>query len=145
MKYFLLQVPDAKSGKDNVDTVLVDEEAVGAPDAPGCGAKLLSSNHGLEEIPKETESRETSVSSLISTSAIDLCCSDFRRSWMGYSFTFSTSCFNLSVIICLYNGLMINMYLYDHHKLDFNRNHFLRMQNSMLPLGILPTTRGFHI
>lgn len=61
----MFQVPDAKSGKDNVDTVLVDEEAVGEPDAPGCGGKLLYSNHGLEEIPKETESRETSVRSLI--------------------------------------------------------------------------------
>lgn len=66
LNYILLQVPDAKSGKDSVDTVLVDEEAVGAPDAPGCGAKLLSSNLGLEEILQKTESRDTSVCSLIS-------------------------------------------------------------------------------
>ncbi|XP_057785395.1 CLP protease regulatory subunit CLPX2, mitochondrial-like [Salvia miltiorrhiza] len=56
----MYQVPDAKSGKDNVDTVLVDEEAVGAPHAPGCGAKLLPSNHGLEGIPQHTKSRDTS-------------------------------------------------------------------------------------
>ncbi|KAH6818967.1 ATP-dependent Clp protease [Perilla frutescens var. frutescens] len=56
----MFQVPDAKSGKDKVDTVLVDEESVGAPDAPGCGAKLLSLNHRSEEIPKQTESRDTS-------------------------------------------------------------------------------------
>ncbi|KAI3445543.1 hypothetical protein Pfo_002208 [Paulownia fortunei] len=56
----MFEVPDAKSGEDHADTVLVDEEAVGAPDAPGCGAKFLSSNHGLEEIPRQTKSRNTS-------------------------------------------------------------------------------------
>ncbi|KAK6159704.1 hypothetical protein DH2020_003085 [Rehmannia glutinosa] len=52
----MFEVPDAKSGEDHADTVLVDEEAVGAPDAPGCGAKLLCSNR---EIPRETKSRNT--------------------------------------------------------------------------------------
>ncbi|XP_042061786.1 CLP protease regulatory subunit CLPX2, mitochondrial-like [Salvia splendens] len=56
----MFQVPDAKSGKDKVDTVLVDKEAVGAPHAPGCGAKLLFSNHGMEETPEHAESRDTS-------------------------------------------------------------------------------------
>ncbi|XP_042064643.1 CLP protease regulatory subunit CLPX2, mitochondrial-like isoform X2 [Salvia splendens] len=56
----MFQVPDAKSGKDKVDTVLVDEEAVGAPHAPGCGAKLLFSNHGMEETPEHAESRDRS-------------------------------------------------------------------------------------
>lgn len=66
MNDIVLQVPDAKSGNDNVDTVLVDEEAVGAPDAPGCGAKLLSLNRGSEQIPQKTELRDTSVCFLIS-------------------------------------------------------------------------------
>ncbi|KAK6159722.1 hypothetical protein DH2020_003103 [Rehmannia glutinosa] len=52
----MFEVPDAKSGEDHADTVLVDEEAVGAPDAPGCGAKLLCSNR---EIPRQTKSRNT--------------------------------------------------------------------------------------
>lgn len=74
MKYYDLQVPDAKSGKDKVDTVLVDEEAVGAPHAPGCGAKLLFSNHGMEETPEHAESRDTSVCSLISFSCYRFDC-----------------------------------------------------------------------
>ncbi|KAK6159688.1 hypothetical protein DH2020_003069 [Rehmannia glutinosa] len=52
----MFEVPDAKSGEDHADTVLVDEEAVGAPDVPGCGAKLL---RGLDEIPRQTKSRNT--------------------------------------------------------------------------------------
>ncbi|KAK4438409.1 CLP protease regulatory subunit CLPX2, mitochondrial [Sesamum alatum] len=54
----MFEVPDAKSGKDHADTVLVDEEAVGAPDAHGCGAKLLFSDCGLEEIPRRTKSED---------------------------------------------------------------------------------------
>lgn len=60
------QVPDGKYGKDDADIVLVDEEAVGAPDAPGCGAKLIYSNKRLEEIPMQTKSRDSAVRSLIS-------------------------------------------------------------------------------
>ncbi|KAL0364960.1 UNVERIFIED_CONTAM: CLP protease regulatory subunit CLPX2, mitochondrial [Sesamum angustifolium] len=57
-------VPDAKSGTDHADTVLVDEEAVGAPDAHGCGAKVLFSDCGLEEIPrtKSEDPREEDTS-----------------------------------------------------------------------------------
>ncbi|KAL8527651.1 hypothetical protein ACS0TY_005483 [Phlomoides rotata] len=55
----MFEVPDGKSGKDNAGIVLVDEEAVGAPDAPGCGAKLIYSNYRLGEIPKQTKSRDS--------------------------------------------------------------------------------------
>ncbi|KAL0422197.1 UNVERIFIED_CONTAM: CLP protease regulatory subunit CLPX2, mitochondrial [Sesamum latifolium] len=54
----MFEVPDAKSGTDHADTVLVDEEAVGAPDAHGCGAKVLFSDRGLEEIPRRTKSED---------------------------------------------------------------------------------------
>ncbi|XP_011087617.1 CLP protease regulatory subunit CLPX2, mitochondrial [Sesamum indicum] len=54
----MFEVPDAKSGTDRADTVLVDEEAVGAPDAHGCGAKVLFSDCGLEEIPRRTKSED---------------------------------------------------------------------------------------
>ncbi|KAL8061327.1 hypothetical protein ABFX02_02G079500 [Erythranthe guttata] len=55
----MFEVPDAKSGVNYADTVLVDEEAVGSPDTPGCGAKLLWSNRGLEQVPPQTKSKET--------------------------------------------------------------------------------------
>ncbi|KAG8368926.1 hypothetical protein BUALT_Bualt15G0097200 [Buddleja alternifolia] len=55
----MFEVPDAKSGKDYADTVLVDEEAVGTPDAPGCGAKLLYSSGESEEVSGRTKPRDT--------------------------------------------------------------------------------------
>ncbi|KAL0357242.1 UNVERIFIED_CONTAM: CLP protease regulatory subunit CLPX2, mitochondrial [Sesamum calycinum] len=57
----MFEVPDAKSGTGHADTVLVDEEAVGAPDAHGCGAKVLFSDCGLEEIPRRTKSEDPRV------------------------------------------------------------------------------------
>ncbi|XP_051135308.1 CLP protease regulatory subunit CLPX2, mitochondrial-like isoform X2 [Andrographis paniculata] len=51
-------VPGTKSGEDHIDTVLVDEEAVGAPDTPGCGAKVLTSN-GLGEQSTQTKLKPT--------------------------------------------------------------------------------------
>ncbi|KAL2477650.1 ATP-dependent Clp protease [Forsythia ovata] len=54
----MFEVPDAKSGKYFADTVLVDEEAVGTLDAPGCGAKILCANAGSEEIATQTKSRD---------------------------------------------------------------------------------------
>ncbi|KAL0384664.1 UNVERIFIED_CONTAM: CLP protease regulatory subunit CLPX2, mitochondrial [Sesamum radiatum] len=54
----MFEVPDAKSGSDHADTVLVDEEAVGAPDAHGCGAKVLFPDCRLEEIPRRTKSED---------------------------------------------------------------------------------------
>ncbi|KAI8555028.1 hypothetical protein RHMOL_Rhmol05G0142300 [Rhododendron molle] len=46
----MFEVPDAKSGNDTIDAVVVDEEAVGSVDTPGCGAKVLHRN-GLLEPP----------------------------------------------------------------------------------------------
>jgi ATP-dependent Clp protease ATP-binding subunit ClpX len=35
------QIPDTKSGEKRIDAVVVDEDAVGSLDRPGCGAKIL--------------------------------------------------------------------------------------------------------
>nr|GMD48421.1 CLP protease regulatory subunit CLPX2, mitochondrial-like [Ipomoea batatas] len=46
----MFEVPDARPGNDGVDMVLVDEEAVGSLDTPGCGAKILHGNAGSERL-----------------------------------------------------------------------------------------------
>ncbi|XP_059648319.1 CLP protease regulatory subunit CLPX2, mitochondrial isoform X2 [Cornus florida] len=38
----MFEIPDAKTGQNTIDAVLVDEEAVGTVDTAGCGAKILS-------------------------------------------------------------------------------------------------------
>lgn len=43
-----LQIPDAKSGEKRIDAVVVDEDAVGAVDQPGCGAKILYGDGAFE-------------------------------------------------------------------------------------------------
>ncbi|KAJ8572676.1 hypothetical protein K7X08_009187 [Anisodus acutangulus] len=47
---YCAQVPGSKPGEDSVDVVLVDEEAVGTADTPGCGAKVLRGSSGLENL-----------------------------------------------------------------------------------------------
>lgn len=42
------QVPDAKTGKDKVDAVVVDEESVGSVLASGSGAKILLGDGALD-------------------------------------------------------------------------------------------------
>lgn len=44
-----LQIPDAKSGEKRIDAVVVDEEAVGSVDQPGCGAKILYGDGALDQ------------------------------------------------------------------------------------------------
>lgn len=65
MNKFALQVPDAKSEKSHADIVVVDEEAVGEPDTPGCGAKLLWSSRGSEETQRQSKSKDKTVCSLL--------------------------------------------------------------------------------
>ena len=36
-----MQIPDRKSGEKRIDAVVVDEDAVGSLERPGCGAKIL--------------------------------------------------------------------------------------------------------
>lgn len=42
------QIPDAKSGNDRIDAVVVDDDSVGSVDAPGCGGKILRGHGALE-------------------------------------------------------------------------------------------------
>ncbi|KAJ0977203.1 hypothetical protein J5N97_012677 [Dioscorea zingiberensis] len=44
----MYEIPDVKTGNDQIDAVLVDEEAVGSIDRPGCGAKILRGDGALE-------------------------------------------------------------------------------------------------
>ncbi|KAE9445571.1 hypothetical protein C3L33_22530, partial [Rhododendron williamsianum] len=55
----MFQVPDAKSGNDTIDAVVVDEEAVGSVDTPGCGAKVLRRDGLLEPCLCQTASMGT--------------------------------------------------------------------------------------
>lgn len=55
------QVPDANKGIDTIDAVLVDEEAVGSVDGPGCGAKILHGHGALEKFLHEIETVEPTV------------------------------------------------------------------------------------
>lgn len=50
------QIPDAKSGNDTIDIVVVDEEAVGSVDTPGYGAKVLRRDGLLEPCLHQTTS-----------------------------------------------------------------------------------------
>ncbi|KAL6512184.1 CLP protease regulatory subunit clpx1, mitochondrial [Orobanche gracilis] len=44
----MYEIPDATTGKDRVDVVVVDEESVGTTDVPGCGGKILRGDGALE-------------------------------------------------------------------------------------------------
>uniref|UniRef100_K4BAT1 Uncharacterized protein n=1 Tax=Solanum lycopersicum TaxID=4081 RepID=K4BAT1_SOLLC len=48
---YCAQVHGSKPGKEAVEVVLVDEEAVGTANAVGCGAKVLRGSSRLENIP----------------------------------------------------------------------------------------------
>ncbi|KAK9287150.1 hypothetical protein L1049_015561 [Liquidambar formosana] len=54
----MFEIPDVKRGIERIDAVLVDEEAVGSVDAPGCGAKILRGDRVLEEYLHETKSMD---------------------------------------------------------------------------------------
>lgn len=44
----MYEIPDAKSGEKRIDAVVVDEDAVGSVDQPGCGAKILYGDGALD-------------------------------------------------------------------------------------------------
>lgn len=54
----MFEIPDAKQGQDCVDAVLVDEDAIGSVDRPGCGAKILYGDGALEQFLHQTKSRD---------------------------------------------------------------------------------------
>ncbi|KAL6899243.1 hypothetical protein ACP4OV_005901 [Aristida adscensionis] len=45
----MYEIPDAKSGEKRIDAVVVDEDAVGSVDRPGCGAKILYGDGALDQ------------------------------------------------------------------------------------------------
>lgn len=54
-----LQIPDAKSGEKRIDAVVVDEDAVGSVDQPGCGAKILYGDGALDQYLSQIKVRLT--------------------------------------------------------------------------------------
>ncbi|GAA0147321.1 protease [Lithospermum erythrorhizon] len=56
----MFEVPDATSG--NIDLILVDEEAVGQGEKPGCGAKILSGDNKLVQFALQTKKSSDAVS-----------------------------------------------------------------------------------
>lgn len=57
------QIPETKIGTSSVNAVLVDKEAVGSVDAPGCGAKILHGDGELERVLHEIKSKDFMVGS----------------------------------------------------------------------------------
>lgn len=55
------QIPDVKTGNDRVDAVVVDEEAIGSVQSPGCGAKILRGDGALESYISKTKSKDPVV------------------------------------------------------------------------------------
>ena len=49
------QIPDVKTGNEQIDAVVVDEESVGSVNAPGCGGKILRGEGALERYLAKTE------------------------------------------------------------------------------------------
>ncbi|KAK3162674.1 hypothetical protein QOZ80_1BG0092270 [Eleusine coracana subsp. coracana] len=45
----MYEIPDEKTGNERVDAVVVDEDATGSVDMPGCGAKILRGEGALEQ------------------------------------------------------------------------------------------------
>ncbi|CAN6458225.1 unnamed protein product [Victoria cruziana] len=54
----MYEIPDVKTGNDKVDAVVVDEEAVGSVDSPGCGAKILRGDGALEGYLSQRKQKE---------------------------------------------------------------------------------------
>jgi hypothetical protein len=54
-----LQIPDAKPGEKQIDAVIVDEEAIGSIDQPGCGAKILHGDGALDRYLSQSKAMTT--------------------------------------------------------------------------------------
>ncbi|EHA8588923.1 CLP protease regulatory subunit CLPX3, mitochondrial [Cocos nucifera] len=54
----MYEIPDLKTGDERIDAVVVDEEAVGSVDRPGCGAKILRRVGALEQYLKENKIKD---------------------------------------------------------------------------------------
>lgn len=54
----MYEIPDMKTGDERIDAVVVDEEAVGSVDRPGCGAKILRGDGALECYLSENKTKD---------------------------------------------------------------------------------------
>ncbi|KAL8485738.1 hypothetical protein ACS0TY_027867 [Phlomoides rotata] len=54
----MYEIPDAKTGKDKVDAVVIDDESVGTKDKPGYGGKLLRGDGALERYLAEANTND---------------------------------------------------------------------------------------
>ncbi|KAK4413476.1 CLP protease regulatory subunit CLPX3, mitochondrial [Sesamum alatum] len=54
----MYEIPDAKTGKDRVDAVVIDEESVGKINEPGCGGKILRGDGALERYLAEANFKD---------------------------------------------------------------------------------------
>ncbi|MFS7983695.1 putative AAA+ ATPase domain, ATPase, AAA-type, core, Clp protease, ATP-binding subunit ClpX [Helianthus anomalus] len=54
----MYEIPDAKTGNERVDAVVIDEESVGSVDSYGCGGKILRGDGALENYLANARSRE---------------------------------------------------------------------------------------
>ncbi|KAK3013690.1 hypothetical protein RJ639_008600 [Escallonia herrerae] len=54
----MYEIPDAKTGSDRVDAVVVDEESVGSENASGCGGKILRGDGALEHYLAQTKLKD---------------------------------------------------------------------------------------
>jgi ATP-dependent Clp protease ATP-binding subunit ClpX len=57
----MFEIPDAKTGQDKIDAVVIDEEVLGSPDSQGCGAKILHGEGALERYLAEHKQKESLV------------------------------------------------------------------------------------
>uniref|UniRef100_A0A0E0CB95 Clp ATPase C-terminal domain-containing protein n=1 Tax=Oryza meridionalis TaxID=40149 RepID=A0A0E0CB95_9ORYZ len=55
----MYEIPDEKTGSERVDAVVVDEEAIGSIDRPGCGAKILRGDSALEQYITNTNMKNS--------------------------------------------------------------------------------------
>ncbi|XP_021300016.1 CLP protease regulatory subunit CLPX1, mitochondrial-like isoform X2 [Herrania umbratica] len=55
----MYEIPDAKTGNNRVDAVVVDEESVGSTNIPGCGGKILRGDGALENYFAEAKLKDS--------------------------------------------------------------------------------------
>ncbi|CAL9058788.1 unnamed protein product [Musa banksii] len=57
----MFEIPDVKTGDERIDAVVVDQEAVGSVDKPGCGAKILHGDDALDHYLSENKRSDVIV------------------------------------------------------------------------------------
>lgn len=68
-----MQIPDVRTGKDIIDAVVVDEEAVGVQ-GQGCGAKILYGEGALEHYLSQHDNNNNNKDLEVGEAAIVTIC-----------------------------------------------------------------------